>query len=137
LRPTITFLTNATDLGTVRSLRVSISGALIYPAPQLDAAKQWWTDLLGIEPYFDRPFYVGFQVGGYELALMPDADPADGALVYWGVPDVAEAVASAVEAGSTEHTPVADVGDGIVTATVRTPGGTILGLTFNPNFSLD
>jgi predicted enzyme related to lactoylglutathione lyase len=80
---------------------------------------------------------VGFSVAGYELALMPDADPADGALVYWGVPDVAEAVAAAEAAGSTEHTPVADVGDGIVTATVRTPGGNILGLIFNPNFSLD
>ena len=110
---------------------------VIYPAPQLDAAKRWWTDLLAIEPYFDQPFTEGFQVGGYELALMPDADPADGALVYWGVPDVAQAVASAVQAGATQHTPVADVGDGIVTATVRTPGGNVLGLIFNPNFSLD
>lgn len=110
---------------------------VIYPAPDLDAAKQWWTALLGIDPYFDQPFYVGFSVAGYELALMPDADPADGALVYWGVPDVAEAVAAAKAAGSTEHTPVADVGDGIVTATVRTPEGSILGLIYNPNFSLD
>jgi predicted enzyme related to lactoylglutathione lyase len=109
---------------------------VIYPAPDLDATKQWWTAMLGIAPYFDQPFYVGFNVGGYELALMPDADPADGALVYWGVHDVAEAVAAATAAGSTEHTPVADVGDGIVTATVRTPDGTILGLISNPNFTL-
>ena len=110
---------------------------VIYPAPDLDEAKQWWTDLLGIAPYFDQPFYVGFGVGGYELALMPDADPADGAPVYWGVPDVAEAVSAAEASGATEHTPVADVGDGIVTATVRTPDGSILGLIHNPNFSLD
>jgi len=110
---------------------------VIYPAPDLATAKRWWTELLGIPPYFDQPFYVGFSVGGYELALMADADPADGALVYWGVPDVAEAVATAKASGSTEHTPVADVGDGIVTATVRTPEGTILGLIHNPNFSLD
>jgi len=110
---------------------------VIYPAPDLDEAKRWWTDLLGTAPYFDEPFYVGFSVGGYELALMPDADPAEGALVYWGVPDVARAVATAVAAGSSEHKPVADVGDGIVTATVRTPDGSILGLIFNPNFSLD
>lgn len=109
---------------------------VIYPAPQLERAKQWWIDLLGVAPYFDQPFYVGFNVGGYELALMPDADPAEGALVYWGVPDVAEAVARATQAGSSEHTPIADVGGGIVTATVRTPDGSILGLIFNPNFSL-
>ena len=117
---------------------ISLDGlrTVIYPAPDLEAAKQWWADLLGIAPYFDQPFYVGFDVGGYELALMPDADPADGALVYWGVPDVARAQSAAIEAGSTEHTPVADVGDGIVTATVRTPAGAILGLIFNPNFSL-
>ncbi len=110
---------------------------VIYPAPDLDAAKQWWSALLGIDPYFDQPFYVGFSVAGYELALMPDADSADGARAYWGVPNVAEAVAAAKAAGSTEHTPVAEVGDGIITATVRTPEGSILGLIYNPNFSLD
>jgi len=110
---------------------------VIYPAPDLGAAKQWWTALLGIDPYFDQPFYVGFSVAGYELALMPDADPADGALVYWGVPDVVEAVASAKASGSIEHSPVAEVGDDIVTATVRTPDGGILGFIYNPNFTLD
>jgi catechol 2,3-dioxygenase-like lactoylglutathione lyase family enzyme len=109
---------------------------VIYPAPDLDQAKRWWTDLLGITPYFDQPFYVGFAVGGYELALMPDADPADGALVYWGVADVAGAVATATTAGCSEHTPVTEVGDGIVTATVRTPDNGILGLIYNPHFSL-
>jgi predicted enzyme related to lactoylglutathione lyase len=110
---------------------------VIYPAPDLQAAKQWWSQLLGTNLYFDQPFYVGFNVSGYELALMPDANPADGALVYWGVTDVAGSVATAIEAGATEHTPVADVGDGIVTATVRTPEGQILGMIFNPHFSVD
>ena len=68
--------------------------------------------------------------------LLPNADPTDGALVYWGVPDVPQAVATAIAAGSSEHTPVADVGDGIVTATLRTPTGSILGLIYNPNFTL-
>jgi hypothetical protein len=73
-------------------------------------------------------------VAGYELALLPDADPYDGALVYWGVDDVPAAVQEAISSGSTEHNPVAEVGDDIVTATVRTPAGTILGLIYNPNF---
>lgn len=109
---------------------------VVHPAPDLDAAKRWWSELLGIEPYFDQPFYVGFEVAGYELGLLPDADPADGALVYWGVDDVSAAVAEALASGATEHTPIADVGEGIVTATVRTPTGSILGLIFNPNFRL-
>jgi catechol 2,3-dioxygenase-like lactoylglutathione lyase family enzyme len=107
---------------------------VIYPSPDLDGAKRWWAGLLGQEPYFDEPFYVGFEVGGYELGLLPGADPKDGALTYWGVADVGAAVAATVAAGATEHTPPADVGGGIVTATVRTPSGAILGLIRNPNF---
>jgi len=107
---------------------------LIYPAPDLDAAKAWWTEVLGAAPYFDQPFYVGFSVAGYELGLLPDADPAEGALTYWGVDDVSAGVGEVLAAGATEHTPVTDVGDGIITATVRTPQSVILGLIHNPHF---
>ena len=72
--------------------------------------------------------------GGYELGLLPDADPDDGAIVYWGVPDVPEAVARALTTGATEHSAPAEVGGGIVTAAVRAPSGSIVGLIDNPNF---
>lgn len=107
---------------------------VIYPAPDLAATKAWWTEILGFGPYFDEPFYVGFNVGGYELGLLPNADTSDGVLVYWGVGDVAEAVAVAVAAGAVEHAPVAHVGEGIVTGSVRTPAGSVLGLIHNPHF---
>ena len=55
---------------------------VIYPAPDLAASKAWYTALLGVEPYFDEPFYVGFDVGGYELGLHPETR---GAETYWGV----------------------------------------------------
>src|SRR5438552_6790905 len=48
---------------------------LIYPVTDLDAAKAWFTELVGFGPYFDEPFFVGFSVGGYELGLLPDGDP--------------------------------------------------------------
>jgi catechol 2,3-dioxygenase-like lactoylglutathione lyase family enzyme len=107
---------------------------VIYPAPDLAAAKAWWTEYLGFGPYFDEPFYVGYEVAGYELGLLPTGDPADGALAYWGVDDVPAAVADAVAQGATEHVPASEVGEGIVTATVRLPDGSILGLIFNPHF---
>ena len=107
---------------------------VIYPAPDLNAAKAWWSSVLGVDPYFDEPFYVGYDVAGYELGLLPSADPADGALVYWGVADVAASVAAAIATGANEHTPVSDVGGGIVTATVRVPHGAVLGLIHNPHF---
>jgi predicted enzyme related to lactoylglutathione lyase len=108
---------------------------VIYPAQDLAAAKAWWTEFLGTPPYFDQPFYVGFDVGGYELGLLPDADRADGAQAYWGVADVPAAVSRAVALGCEVHAPPTDVGEGIVTATVRRPEGTIVGFIDNPNFS--
>jgi len=117
-------------------MTISLLGlrTVIYPAPDLGASKAWWADQLGVAPYFDEPFYVGFEVGGYELGLLPDADPNDGALVYWGVSDVTAAVADFISRGAAEHTPIADVGDGIITATVRIPQGAVVGLIFNPHF---
>jgi hypothetical protein len=107
---------------------------VIYPAPDLEAAKAWWTALIGTGPYFDEPFYVGYEVGGYELGLLPDGNPADGALIYWGVPDVSAAVAAAMASGATEHVAESNVGEDIVTATVRTPEGAIVGFIYNPHF---
>jgi predicted enzyme related to lactoylglutathione lyase len=109
---------------------------VIYPAPDLAAATAWWTTFLGAGPYFEEPFYVGFEVGGYELGLLPDADPSEGAQAYWGVDDVPAAVAAAVDQGCTVHTPATEVGEGIVTAVVRTPDGTIVGFIYNPHFSV-
>lgn len=109
---------------------------VIYPAPDLDAAKAWWTEFLGQPPYFDQPFYVGFDVDGYELGLLPDGDPSDGAQAYWGVDDVPAAVARAADQGCEVHTPPAEVGDGIVTALVRRADRSIVGFIYNPNFVL-
>ena len=107
---------------------------VIYPAPDLATAKGWWTELLGFGPYFDEPFYVGFEVGGYELGLLPTADPVQGALTYWGVDDAAAAVEQAVALGATVHAPAAQVADGIVTASVISPTGSIVGFIYNPHF---
>ena len=69
---------------------------VIYPSANLEADTAWWAEILGQQPYFDQPFYVGFNVAGYELALWPRAEPSDGALVYWGVDDVAAAVRATI-----------------------------------------
>ena len=109
---------------------------VIYPAPNLNASKDYWTKLLGIEPYFDQPFYVGYDVGGYELGLLPDANPADGSTTYWGVPNVHAAMSEAIALGAVEYAPATDVGDGITTGTVRLPDRSLLGFIDNPNFTL-
>ena len=108
---------------------------VIYPAPDLAASKAWYASILGIDPYFDQSFYVGFSVAGYELGLDPAADPDEGPVTYWGVPDVDAAMASLLAAGATAVGSVNSVGDGIRTATVRDPAGSLVGIIENPHFS--
>ncbi|MFE6814841.1 VOC family protein [Streptomyces sp. NPDC057675] len=109
---------------------------VMYPAPNLAAEKAWWESALGIEPYFDEPFYVGFNVGGYELALDPHADPAEGPMTYWGVPDVDKAVTMLIQAGATARGTVQEVGGAIRVASVVSPSGSVIGLIENPHFAL-
>ena len=107
----------------------------IYPAPDLAAAKAWYTDVVGQPPYFDEPFYVGFNVGGFELGLVPDGTPGtDGAQPLWGVTDAAAAFARLVELGARPLDGVAEVGGGIKVAAVVDPFGNRLGIIENPHF---
>jgi predicted enzyme related to lactoylglutathione lyase len=110
----------------------------IYHAPDLEKAKAWYAQALGIEPYFDQPFYVGFNVCGYELGLDPDASSTPGekggAVAYWGVTNAEESLRRLVSLGATERSAVQDVGEGIRVATVCDPFGNILGIIENPHF---
>jgi catechol 2,3-dioxygenase-like lactoylglutathione lyase family enzyme len=108
---------------------------IVYPAPDLAASKAWFTEITGVEPYFDEAFYVGFEIGGYELGLVPDGDPAEGPVTYWGVEDADAAYARLVAGGATAKEPIHDVGGGIRLGSVREPGGSILGVIENPNFT--
>lgn len=109
----------------------------LYPAPELARAKAWYSQLLGVPPYFDQPFYVGFEVGGFELGLLPDATPATtGPQPLWGVADIDAAHAHLLALGAAALEPIADVGDGIRVAAVTDPFGNRLGLIQNPHFSL-
>ena len=59
---------------------------VIYRAPDLAKSKAWYSTVLGVAPYFDEPFYVGFNVGGYELGLDPNGEGSGGGVTaYWGV----------------------------------------------------
>jgi catechol 2,3-dioxygenase-like lactoylglutathione lyase family enzyme len=108
---------------------------IVYPAPDLAASTAWYTALLGVGPYFEAPYYVGFDVGGYELALQPGLDPVAGPITYWGVADAEAALDVLLAAGAAADGPVRDVGGGIHVATVRDPAGCALGVIENPHFA--
>jgi len=109
-----------------------------YEVDDLQAAKAWYTEALGYGPYFDEAFYVGFNVGGYELGLVPAEEDAHtglgGTTVYWGVEDIEGAMARLTELGATVHGEIVDVGEGIMVASVVDPFGNLLGVIRNPYF---
>ena len=111
-----------------------------YEVQDVAKAKDWYGKVFGVQPYFDQPFYVGFNVGGYELGLVPVKEehltrkPAG--IAYWGVEDAAAAYRRLIELGASAQEPVQDVGDGILIGAVHDPFGNILGVIQNPNFKV-
>ena len=113
---------------------------VIYHVNDLAKAKQWYADALGIKPYFDEPFYVGFNVGGFELGLDPDSEgvsTGSNVVAYWGVRDAKTAYAAMLKKGAKKHVEPQEVGGGIITATVEDPFGNVFGIIENPNFKIE
>jgi predicted enzyme related to lactoylglutathione lyase len=109
----------------------------VYHVPDIKQARDWYAQALGIKPYFDQPFYVGFNVGGFELGLSPDARPAGkegGVDVYWGVADIQAGLAQLLAAGARKLKDIEDVGDNIKLVVVLDPFGNRLGIIENPHF---
>lgn len=112
----------------------------IYHVNNIESAKSWYSAVLGFGPYFDQPFYVGFNVGGFELGLQPteaeSTTASEGVVAYWGVDDAESGMRHLLEQGATVHEKLQDVGGGIKVATVKDPFGNIFGVIENPNFKL-
>ena len=114
----------------------------------LAAAKRWYTELLGIEPYFDQAEYVEFRLGDYqhELGLLDSRYVRDlggqdrsasgpaGAVVYWHVDDVPATLDRLLSMGAKQHEAPRDFGQGFIGASVIDPFGNILGIMYNPHY---
>jgi predicted enzyme related to lactoylglutathione lyase len=112
---------------------------VIYAVDDLEKATRWYSEVLGKEPYFSEPFYVGFNVGGFELGLDPDTSGVtrgNNAVAYWGVPDASQTYDRLRALGAQAKEPVREVGDGILVGTVLDPFGNTLGIIQNPHFKL-
>src|ERR687884_362090 len=105
-----------------------------FYAADLEAAKRWYTELLGVEPYFNRPGYYEFRLGDYqhELGLIDSryapassAPGPGGALLYWHVDDVAATFEKLLSMGAREYEAPTERGGGFVTASVVDPFGNV------------
>lgn len=112
----------------------------IYKVPDIEKAKQWYKDAFDTVPYFDMPFYVGFNIAGYELGLQPDEkneNQSENVEMYWGVNDVEASYNRLLSLGASVHHPPQNVGEEIIVATVKDPWNNIIGIIYNPTFKLN
>jgi predicted enzyme related to lactoylglutathione lyase len=119
-----------------------------YWADDVAAARDWYSELLGIEPYFVRPeqgppAYVEFRVGDYqdELGIIDrrfappgTAEGPGGAVMHWHVDDVPATFDRLLSLGAREYQPITPREAGWVTASVVDPFGNILGVVYNPHY---
>lgn len=113
-----------------------------YFAADLEAARKWYSELLGIDAYFQMPGYVEFRVGDYqnELGIIdakyapPAPDAPAGEIIQWHVDDLPGSFEKLLSMGATEYQTPTDRSEGFVTASVVDPFGNILGIMYNPHY---
>jgi predicted enzyme related to lactoylglutathione lyase len=103
---------------------------VLHPVFDLEAAKTVYTALLGIPPQTDSEYYVGYDVEGQQIGLVPGGGPQGmtSPVAYWHVPDIEAKLAEVTAAGASVNQPAQDVGGGRLVATVTDPDGNVLGL---------
>lgn len=104
---------------------------IIYPVTDLAQAKALYSNLLGVEPYADTPYYVGFRLGDQEIGLDPHGAPT-GPLGYWHVDDIKATLTSLLAAGAEVSQDITDVGGGKLIASVTDTDGNRVGILQSP-----
>jgi lactoylglutathione lyase len=101
--------------------------------------KEWYEKAFGVSPYFDEPFYVGFNIKGYELGLLPEegvSSKAANVMSYWGVEDIHGMYKRLIKLGATEHEIPTNYGGELMVASVKDPWNNAIGIIYNPYFKL-
>lgn len=106
----------------------------IVPVKDIARAKQVYGALLGAEPYYEQPYYVGFKIGDQELGLDSNGHSAGqtGPIGYWQVDDIKDSLRRLLEAGAQVQQDVRDIGGGKLIATVKDTDGNVVGLLQSP-----
>lgn len=100
---------------------------VIYPVKDIAQAKAFYSTLLGVEPYADEAYYVGFKVGDQEIGLDPYGHKA-GMTGYYHVNDIQKSLQLLMDAGAQVQEEVHDVGGGRLIASVKDADSNIIGL---------
>jgi predicted enzyme related to lactoylglutathione lyase len=103
---------------------------VLHPVSDVAKAKAVYTALLGVEPQADAPYYVGYDVAGQHIGLVPGGGPQGmtAPVAYWHVADIEAKLAAVTAAGATVTEAAHDVGGGRLVATFTDPDGNVLGV---------
>ena len=104
---------------------------VIYHVNDIAAAREWYIKATGIQPYFDEPFYVGFDINGFELGLdpgNPNVAAGNHTLSYWAVDNIDAVSDKLISLGGTVVQPKTNVGGDMYVATVEDPFGNHIGI---------
>jgi len=103
---------------------------VLHPVADLAKAKAVYTALLGVPPQTDADYYVGYDVAGQHIGLVPGGGPQSmsSPVAFWHVPDIEATLAEVTAAGATVKEAPHDVGSGRLVATVTDVDGNVLGL---------
>ena len=107
---------------------------VLHPVSDLARAKAVYAALLGVPPQADADYYVGYDVAGQHIGLVPGGGPQSmtSPVAYWHVSDIEAKLAEVTAAGAMINEPARDVGGGRLVATVTDPDGNVLGLLQDP-----
>lgn len=107
---------------------------IMYPVVDLDAAKNLYGELFGVEPYMDEAHYVGYNVEDQNIGLDPNGHSKGmtGPTGYWHVDDIEAALDGLVARGATKVQEITDVGGGKLIATAHDADGNVIGLLQMP-----
>jgi predicted enzyme related to lactoylglutathione lyase len=112
----------------------------IYQVPDLEKAKAWYAKIFKTLPYYDEPYYVGFNIAGYELGLQTEESllsRSEATVSYWGVANMEDEYRYFLENGAIAMEPPQNVGGETVVVTVKDPWDNVIGLIYNPEFRLE
>lgn len=114
---------------------------IIYVVGDLKEAKEWYAKAFKTQPYFNEPYYVGFNIGGYELGLQPEEkkfeEKTENVISYWGVEDIKKSYQDLLDLGATAYEKPTNVGGDIEVAMVKDPWENVIGIIYNPNFKIE
>ncbi len=112
----------------------------IYMVDDIVKGTKWYSKAFNTKPYFNEPFYVGFNIGGYELGLQSEErdlnSKTENVFSYWGVNNINEAYKHLIDLGAKVHEEPNNVGSDIMVASVYDPWNNIIGIIYNPHFKL-